>query len=143
MKAQYFSTAFGVFAIAAATLGVNAGAANADSLDQFITPSGNIGCLIGPHGMVCEIRDHSYAMPQRPADCHGNYGDVFGEDDGQPARITCHTDQPIDFHSRVVEYGQQVRQGNEVCTVTMKYVECTDTTTGHGFQVAREFYNIY
>ncbi|WP_330183501.1 hypothetical protein OHB26_07590 [Nocardia sp. NBC_01503] len=143
MKSQYFSTIAGALAIAGAVFGVNAGTANADSLDQFVTPSGNIGCLIGPQGATCQIREFSYVQPQRPGNCHGNYGDVFGVEPAVPGRITCHTDAPIDFHSRTVDYGHQVRQGNIVCTVSMRYVECVDATSGHGFRVAREFYAVY
>lgn len=143
MKSQYFSTVAGAIAIAGAVFGVNAGAANAASLDQFVTPSGNIGCLIGPEGAVCQIREHSYAMPQRPGGCHGNYGDVFAVQSAESGRITCHTDAPIDFHSRTVGYGEQVREGNFVCTISVRYVQCVDATSGHGFQVAREFYEVY
>ncbi|WP_405133588.1 DUF6636 domain-containing protein [Nocardia sp. NBC_01388] len=143
MKATYFSTALGAVAATVTALALSAAPANAAQLDQFVSPSGNIGCLIGPHGAECEIRDHSYAQPVAPVNCHGAYGDVFSAQDGTFAQLNCHTDQPIDFHSRVVDYGQQVREGTMVCSVTMQYVECADGTTGHGFKVAREFYNVY
>ncbi|MEV6069932.1 DUF6636 domain-containing protein [Nocardia sp. NPDC052001] len=142
MKATYLSAIVGAAAIAAATFGVDAGTANAASLSQFIAPSGNIGCLVGPEGAVCQIRDHSYLSPQRPDTCHGAYGDVLAVQN-ERARITCHTDAPIDFHSPIVDYGQQVRQGNFVCTVSLQYVQCVNATTGHGFQIAREFYTVY
>ncbi|MCU1646283.1 MAG: hypothetical protein JWN03_6558 [Nocardia sp.] len=143
MKATYFSTVLCAVAAATTALALSVAPANAAQLDQFVTPSGNIGCLVGPHGAVCEIRDHSYAQPAVPANCHGAYGDVFSEQDGAFAQINCHTDQPVDFHSRVVDYGQQVRQGTLACNVTTRFVECADGSTGHGFTLAREFYSVY
>ncbi|AMD55631.1 hypothetical protein ATO49_22465 [Mycolicibacterium fortuitum subsp. fortuitum DSM 46621 = ATCC 6841 = JCM 6387] len=46
---------------------------------KFVTPSGNIWCLVpngfdGSNGVVCEIRDHTYSPPAKPADCHLDWG---------------------------------------------------------------------
>ncbi|WP_067723395.1 DUF6636 domain-containing protein [Nocardia yamanashiensis] len=121
-----------------------AGPAQAEEDGQFRTPSGNIACLTSGRGVVCEIYDYSYAPPERPANCHGAYGDVFSAWDGGPGEIRCHHDRPIDpAQGRVVEYGKTVQAGSVVCTVTSAYLECVDPFAKHGFHLSRESYNVY
>ena len=44
------------------------------ALPTFLTPSRNIGCAISSGGARCDIRQHVYREPKRPAGCQGAYG---------------------------------------------------------------------
>ncbi len=76
---MFNSVGFAVPAACAALVLGWTGRAHADPpVDYFQTPSGNIACMLGGFdgGVACDIAQHTYAAPPRPADCGPtNFGD--------------------------------------------------------------------
>ncbi len=67
-------------AAAAAVLALPATASACPASTKFVTPSGNMWCLVASNsdstnGVVCEIREHTYTAPPKPADCRLDWGD--------------------------------------------------------------------
>jgi len=54
----------------------------------------------------------------------------------------CAGDTARDSTARTVSYQTSVRQGSFTCDIERSGVTCTDSTTGHGFFIAKEDYRI-
>ena len=113
------------------------------SLDGFITPSGNIGCAMGPGGGRCDIRDHTWTAPPKPAECQLDYGDSIESSGSGVPTFGCHGDTVIIQGSTVLAYGQRSRQGSFVCDSEQAGVTCTNEATKHGFFMSRDSYRIF
>ncbi|MGD8149691.1 LppP/LprE family lipoprotein [Ornithinimicrobium sp. Y1694] len=106
----------------------------------IITPTGNIGCDLGPNSAGCAIL--SLLESPTATDAIGDplWWVVF-EEDGQ-AHLSAKGDPPAFESSRtspqVVEYGQQVQHQNLVCASEMNGLTCWDVTTGHGAFINRD-----
>jgi hypothetical protein len=44
------------------------------AIGQFSSPSGNIGCDLSADFAVCEIGEHNFPLPPKPADCRFDWG---------------------------------------------------------------------
>jgi hypothetical protein len=116
----------------------------------FASPSGNIACQLGTfsdHGVAratvgCQIGQHDYASPPRPADCRGGWGDSVALTQGQPAALQCHTDTLLGSSSPVLDYGQTIIVEPIDCTSEESGMRCFDSRTGHGFSLSRDDYQL-
>ena len=48
---------------------------------QFSSPTGNIGCALFENTARCDINQHTWKLPPRPADCDGDWSAVVSLDD--------------------------------------------------------------
>ncbi|HLX31968.1 MAG TPA: DUF6636 domain-containing protein [Gaiellaceae bacterium] len=129
-----------------ATVGVVAcvgmvGAARADTLVSFRTPSGNIGCvyLSGPAqpNLRCDIRSGLQPRPSKPPGClHLNWGDSYEMNSTGRVGLTCHGDTAILPNSRVLRYGSVLKLRGFVCRSRAVGLRCRNLT-GHGFFLSR------
>jgi hypothetical protein len=133
-------------AFAALTLGATGRAFADPPVDYFISPSGNIACMLGDGlngGVACDISEHTYAVPPPPANCPLSWGDRFELKPGQPPIMTCHGDTVRNpGNERTLGYGQTVSMGPITCASEAAGMTCTDSGTGHFFRVARDSYDM-
>lgn len=119
----------------------------ADGIEFFQTPSGNIGCGIGPmEGKAfagCEIREHSYSVPPRPSPCMGSWGSRISIHQGAPAEMTCHSDTILGPGFPVLQYGQSRSFGSMNCQSQESGITCTDQGSGHYFVLSRDSYELH
>lgn len=111
------------------------------STRHFVTPSGNIACVIEPETVRCDVRQHDWSPPPKPADCDLDYGDSVALDRSGP-RFGCHGDTLFGAQT-TVPYGTQLRQGSISCDVTEEGVTCRDAQTRQGFSVSRASYRFF
>ncbi|OBF23175.1 hypothetical protein A5725_09405 [Mycobacterium kubicae] len=124
---------------------------------QFLTPSGNIACEMDEHhdGTAeawCKIQDHTWAAP---TDRNCPVGNVIGAI-GKPAddlqlregNAACSgfVMNQIFFSGpympQTLAYGQTHAVGPITCASEPSGVSCTDSSTGHSFQVSRDSYQL-
>lgn len=117
-----------------------AGLAHAEATSsEFQSPSGNIECIVGNTGAACEIANHDYVSPARPAECHLAYGDRVSLD-ASGVRFNCHGDRLVGSTAVILPYGASITEGPFTCVSTVDYVQCTGY--GHMFRLSRQAYDI-
>ncbi|MHA7650689.1 DUF6636 domain-containing protein [Mycobacterium sp. ML4] len=116
--------------------------AHADS-QNFKTPSGNIVCSLDSTGAACDINEYTYTPPP-PPECaqHIAWGNRFVLDAGKPAAIHCHGDTLAVPGERTLDYGQTASAGTLSCVSGQSGVTCTDSSSGHFFQVSRDSFKL-
>jgi hypothetical protein len=127
-------------AAAAAAVGLLTAASAAEAALFFHSPSGNIGCGISRHGARCDIADHAWRAPPKPASCHLDWG--YGLTVGRhgAAGFFCASDSVLHL-GRKLGYGQKVRRGRFKCASRTDGVRCVNTRNHHGFKLSREHAN--
>jgi hypothetical protein len=123
--------------LAAAVAAALALAAPASAVTFFETPSHNIGCVLGGKiGARCDIREHTWTPPPKPASCPVDWG--FGLTVGRQgvARWVCAGDT-VFGGKRVLGYRKSIVRGRFKCTSYRNGVRCVNTRNGHGFKLAR------
>ena len=138
MRLRYIAPAF-----VAATLCLS-GTAVAGTLEQFTTPTRNIGCIAsdidGKAVLRCDIRTFTYPRPKKPANCPLDYGDSFSLGEEGRARWTCHGDTalppPNGKGFQTIKYGATWESGPFTCTSRVTALECRNDD-GHGFRLSR------
>jgi Family of unknown function (DUF6636) len=125
--------------------GVEAGAkAAAGGLESFQSPSGNIGCYIGPEGARCDIVERSWTAP-RPGDCPSQVDAGQGLEVGQsgPGRVVCAGDTALNPELRKLGYGADIHAGDFTCHSREDGVECLDDGDGRGFFISKQSYRLF
>jgi hypothetical protein len=90
---------------------------------------------------VCDIRQHDWQIPPRPADCQQTWGDRFLLAEGQAAVPVCHSGTLLSGQP-TQDDGRSVSAGAITCEVDEKLgVTCMDSTS-HFFQIGREEYRL-
>ena len=119
--------------IGAAALAILAPGASA-KLTFFKSPSGNIGCLINGAGVRCDIRNHQWPTPPKPADCDVDYGGgvAVGKRD-VPANFVCAGDTVLDPSAEVLPYGEKIKIKRFRCASKQKGMRCVNRDNKHGF----------
>ncbi len=142
-------------AIAATTLPLAATAHADDNYQKFASPSGHVRCILSstetPTPIAqCQIGDHTY-VASPGIDEHGgpcpsgsDLGRDFRLDQGRPAYLTCtYSALGSGFGPwPTLEYGQTRSLGPISCHSESAGITCTDSSTGHFFQVSRESYQL-
>ena len=121
-------------------------------LTFFTSPSGNLGCVIGPAGVVgnpvpyvrCDIRQRDWTPPPQPPDCPPDtgYGQGIEVSAGSPAVFVCAGDTSFS-NDPALPYGDSISAGVIHCTSMESGMKCRDTQTGHGFSIARQGYQLF
>jgi len=115
---------------------------------SFQSPGGNIACTLGPStnpGLTvaaCDIGDHTYTPPPKPADCHLGWGDRFSLLQGNAAMMDCHGDTLRVPGLSTLNYGQTLSSGPITCDSESAGMTCTDNSTGHFFRVSSGSYQL-
>lgn len=138
---QRVSTAAVAFAAAAVVATLNAASAQADTVGDFKTLTGDVYCQMavdgnGTSAVMCE-GGGPYTGPA--PDCpHGNWGDRFSLTQGAAPEVDCHTDtirsnQPF----APILFSDQTRSvGDITCASELSGVTCTDASTGRFFTMS-------
>ena len=113
------------------------------ALTTFKTPSGNIGCVLSPQGVRCDIGQFSYTPTPKPANCQLDWGAAMEIPPQGPGNFICHGDTVMDSSASVVAYGARARQGSIVCDSEEAGVTCTNEGSGHGFFLSRNSYRFF
>jgi hypothetical protein len=116
---------------------------SAGSLKSFRSPTGNIGCQLGNSYARCDIRDHTWTAPPKPADCELDWGNGLSVSGSGQGGVVCAGDTALDPSAPVLEYGQSSKVGSILCASRESGITCTKQTTGHGFTIAREDYQLF
>ena len=115
---------------------------------SFQSPGGNIACTLGPSAnpgltvAACDIGDHTYTAPPRPADCQLGWGDRFSLLQGNAAMMDCHGDTLRVPGLSTLDYGQTRSSGPITCDSESVGMTCTDSSSGHFFRVSSGSYQL-
>lgn len=117
-----------------------------DDLDfrSFISPSRNIGCVIGPTGGSCDLREADWRAPRDPA-CSGDFNPTTAgfTKEGRAQVGECATDTVFDAQAEVLAYGEGIVTGDFRCASRREGISCENTKTGHGFLVSKAAYRLF
>lgn len=128
--------------LALGLLVLGAGAARAQDLEAFRTPSDNIHCLVisdgGATAIECELRERGNGDPIRPkpADCELDWGSRFAIADEGEAILLCHGDTLVAPDSAVLAYGEALARGGLSCLSEKQGLTCRNGK-GRGFRLSR------
>jgi hypothetical protein len=119
-----------------------AGTARADIVG-FTSPSGNIGCMMDAASVRCDIRDRGWSPPPKPADCEWmmNYGQGIVLTAGQQARFVCAGDTALGGGPPLA-YGDKITRGSLGCESKTSGMNCWDSSSGGGFAISRDGYQL-
>ncbi|MGW4245185.1 DUF6636 domain-containing protein, partial [Nocardia sp. NPDC004722] len=110
---------------------------------QFRSPSGNITCQFttaigGANTIVCDIADHSFTSPQRPAWCDkGRWGNTLTLTEGGTPAFSCASAALSADALPTLYFNHSTTVGTLTCLSMPDGITCSDTATGHKFHVAR------
>lgn len=108
---------------------------NALSIASFSAPSDNIHCTLGEDEVLCTIDEHFF---EAPSDCQENVTLRVSRDG--TAETAC--DQRIGSQGTSLDYGEVTADEDFACESTESHFECWSQQTGHGFELAREYYSL-
>lgn len=108
----------------------------------FISPTGNVACMIGIDLARCDIIDRAWSPPPRPADCEFDYGQGIEIIAGRPPSFVCAGDTAFGAEE-VLAYGDAITAGPLRCESAESGVTCRDSGTGHGFSLGRAAYRFF
>jgi hypothetical protein len=108
---------------------------------QFSMPSKNIGCYVDKGSARCDIVAKTWEAPAKPADCRLGWGSGLSVASAD-ASIVCAGDTVLGAEE-ILGYGQAVRAGDMICESESAGVRCFNDSSGHGFTLSRQSYNIF
>ena len=111
-------------------------------LTGFVSPSGNVSCMVDADWARCDIIDRDWSPPPRPADCEFDYGQGISLAPGEQAQFVCAGDTAFGADA-VLPYGQSITAGVLRCQSAPSSITCRDVRTGHGFSISREAYRLF
>jgi hypothetical protein len=133
-----------IAALAAVAL---AATAQAGSYEHFQSPSGNIVCAMIAFDVKayasCEISDHTWVAPPRPAVCEGAWGNRIELSQGSAPELVCSSDTLRGGDIATLNYGSTWSVNPITCDSEVNGITCTDTSTGHYFRISRESFELH
>jgi len=109
----------------------------------FQSPSGNIGCVVGGGLARCDIQQHTWPTPPKPADCPVDYGNGVAVIGGHPGEYTCAGDTVFSPNARVLDYGEKITKNRFTCTSKTSGMRCANRNSGHGFFISRDVVRLF
>jgi hypothetical protein len=109
----------------------------------FRSPSGNIGCIIKPGYVRCDIAERTWSPPPKPADCEWDYGQGISLTSGEPAQFICAGDTTQARDAAPLPYGESITAESMRCDSAESGIACRDAESGHGFSISREAYRLF
>jgi hypothetical protein len=124
-----------------------AASAHADTLYQFVSPSGTVACTMsqdsdGNGHVACDVGDYTFDPPMWCSSANDLVS--FELVQGLSAQLYCHNDATIDPDLPVV-YDQKRSVGLIDCenvSGAQPHTECADRASGHFFNVFADHYEI-
>ena len=113
-----------------------------DGLRGFISPTGNVACIVAADWARCDIIDRDWSPPPRPADCEFDYGQGISVAPGERAQFVCAGDTAFGPDA-ILPYGESISAGALRCESAEAGITCRDLRTGHGFSISREAYQLF
>lgn len=110
----------------------------AGAFPTFLTPSRNIGCAISRGSVRCDIGQHVYREPKKPAGCHGDYGQSIAVARTGIASFVCVTDTVISRRAPILAYSTSTVVGDFGCTSRQSGIQCYYLPSKHGFWMSQE-----
>ena len=111
-------------------------------LSGFVSPTGNVSCMIDADWARCDIIDRDWSPPPRPADCEFDYGQGISLAPGEPAQFVCAGDTAFGA-DEVLPYGDSITAGVLRCESAKSGITCRDTQTSHGFSISLQAYQLF
>ena len=109
----------------------------AHAITFFESPSHNIGCAISAKsGVRCDIRAHTWKAPPKPESCPVDWGNGLEVSRYGFARWVCAGDT-VFGGKKVLGYRKSIRRGRFECTSRRNGMRCVNTSSEHGFKLAR------
>ena len=124
--------------LAATALALIAPGAPAAKFKFFQSPSGNIGCVISGGGVRCDIQDHSWPTPPKPASCDVDYGNGVQVGKHKRGSYVCAGDSVFSPDVRVLGYGEKISKKRFRCASKQKGMRCVNRRNGHGFFLSEQ-----
>lgn len=91
---------------------------------------------------MCEIREHTFAQPEKPSDCDLDYGTMIGVQAGRSSFL-CHGDTAFGAAGTTLGYGASTSNGLVTCTSRESGMTCSSADGSHGFELSRASYRLY
>ena len=113
-----------------------------NELTGFVSPTGNVSCMIDADWARCDIIDRDWSPPPRPADCEFDYGHGISLAPGEQAEFVCAGDTAFG-PDEVLPYGESITAGVLRCESAESSITCRDIQTGHGFSISRAVYRLF
>ena len=108
----------------------------------FRTPSQNIGCYLTAEAARCDIVKKSWDPPPKPADCELDWGNGISVYQEQEAAFTCAGDTVLGAGD-VLDYGRSLQAGEFVCDSSSAAMRCSNVSSGHGFTLSVQQYQLF
>lgn len=108
-----------------------------------MTPSRNIACVMTTGEVRCDMAQRTWQTSPKPAGCAGAVGTGVRLAGTAGGELTCAGDTVAAPGLTVLAYGRGVRFAGVVCVSRESGVRCENTSTGHGFRVARTTYDLF
>jgi hypothetical protein len=102
---------------------------------QFVTPSRNIHCGGDTRFLRCDVLQHTWKAPKKPASCEFDWGGSIGMTRRGRVKFQCVSDS--EFNRHVLRYGHTWHNGRFTCTSRRTGLRCRNAA-GHGFRVSRQ-----
>lgn len=109
---------------------------DAQDLTAFSAPSDNIHCTLSDSDVMCTIEEHMF---DTPSGCDDAVTVRVGSDGS--AETAC--DENVGAQGENLDYGQTTGNDDFACEATQTHFECWSQQSGNGFQLAREYYELY
>jgi hypothetical protein len=111
---------------------------------DFLSPSGNIGCVIAGGVARCDIAHRTWSPPARPASCSTevDYGQGLEVGSGR-ASVVCAGDTAMIPGSPRLSYGTASLVEGFLCLSRTSGMRCTNRSTGHGFFISIQSYLLF
>ncbi len=112
---------------------------------NFLSPSGNIGCVIADGAARCDISRRSWSPPPRPSSCpqEVDYGQGTIVEANGPGHLVCAGDTAITPGSPKLPYGTASQVEEFTCVSRSSGMTCTDRQDGHGFFISVQRYLLF
>jgi hypothetical protein len=125
-------------ALVAVAVTLAGGTGTASAITFFQSPSGNIGCAIGPaNGVRCDITVRDWKPPPKPAACRLDWGHALGIHRRGAGHFICAGDTTLG-QGRRLPYGEAIRRGRFRCLSRRSGMRCVNRRNEHGFSLSRE-----
>lgn len=113
-------------------------------LQNFRSPSGNIGCAMFEGVARCDIRKRDWSPPARPARCPDevDFGQGLTVSHDGRASFVCAGDTTLLPSGTALGYGEASELGGTICMSSSSGITCANHA-GHGFFISIGSYKIF
>ena len=112
---------------------------------DFLSPTGNIGCVIAGASARCDIADRTWSPAPRPSSCPPvvDYGQGTIVEGTGAGRLVCAGDTARLPGSPKLPYGTASEVEGFTCVSRPSGMTCTNRRSGHGFFISSQRYLLF